>query len=170
MFFFNTLEFSISQVYGFLGESFLLSGLLLLLIKSAFLSPKVKKLSQSMVLYTRSVIVLLFLTFVLVSIFFMYYNNPSLSIFIFFDKLVLNYFNSVIKLFLLFSSAMILNFSIGFFTDMHRIEDLLEIPILIGFGTFFLLLMVSVADLLLLGLVLEGLSLIIYVLLGINFS
>lgn len=63
---------------------------------------------------------------------------------------------------------LILKFSHGFIVDIHKVECSLELPILIGFATIFLLILTSTMDLIVLGLTMEGLSLTLYVLINVN--
>lgn len=53
---------------------------------------------------------------------------------------------------------------------MHKIESILDFPLLIGFSTLYLLILVSTMDLVILGLSMEGLSLLLYILMTYNYN
>jgi NADH:ubiquinone oxidoreductase subunit 2 (subunit N) len=174
------VSFNYQQFVLFFGELFLLSMLLLLLLDVSNpkleLVPSPKLTSYTLKLNSR-VYSLMILTsiFILIStipyngsIFLNVFNLKKTTYWLFFDKVAIDMFTSSIKILILFSSILILKFSKGFFIDIHKIENSLELPLLVGFTTIFLLLLVSTMDLIVMGLTMEGLSLILYVMININ--
>lgn len=104
-----------------------------------------------------------------------YIENPQFSykfdtFFIFYDKIAIDFYTDSAKLFIIFSAGLILRLSHNFLEEISKTETILEFPLLIGFATLLLLMLVSTMDLIVLGLVMEGLSLILYVLISFNYN
>ena len=174
------LSFNYQQLLLFFGELFFLLMLLLFLLDVS--NPKLElipsqKLNGYALKLNSRIYSSMFLTFVFITIstipqnsyiFLNILNLQKTTYWLFFDKVAIDMYTSSIKLLILFSSMLILKFSKGFLIDIHRVENSLELPLLIGFTTFFLLLLTSTMDLIVMGLTMEGLSLSLYVLININ--
>jgi NADH:ubiquinone oxidoreductase subunit 2 (subunit N) len=174
------LSFNYQQFLLFFGEFFLLVMLLFFLLDIA--NPKFEIMpSQRLTSFTlklsNRVSNTLILTFGLILInamprkdliFSDSINISKTTCWLFFDKIATDLYTSAIKLLILFSSILILKFSHGFIVELHKVENNLELPLLLGFATFFLLILTSTMDLVVLGLTMEGLSLTLYVLINVN--
>jgi NADH:ubiquinone oxidoreductase subunit 2 (subunit N) len=176
------LSFNYQQFLLFFGDAFFIIMLLFLLLDIA--NPKLEIIpSQKLTSFTLKLnnrvqnIMLLTFSIILINVIpyksFFLYNVVDLqktTYWLFFDKVAIDFYTSSIKLLILFSSILILKFSHGFIIEIHKISNNLELPLLIGFATFFLLLLTSTMDLIVLGLTMEGLSLTLYVLININLN
>jgi len=147
--------------FYFMGESIFFSLVLCLLLFS--LSWRLKCSNRVL-----NLTVTVYILFLLVILFLSIYFTPTAYIgakLLFNHSLLINYFTSNIRLFVIFFTAIFLVISLKyFFSENNKENDFTEYSLLIAFSVFFLLILVSSFDLMVMYMAIEGLSIILYIL------
>lgn len=151
----------------YLPEFFLFSILLIFLIYSIFWRLKYSYKVLNMIL---NIYLIILLGLIFINIFFTsdVFNYSKL---IFNHGLLLNYFTSYLRLFIVLFTLIFFIISLYFFySTTDKKKDFVEYPILIAFAVFFLLTFISSFDLMVTYLTLEGLSILLYILAAYPFK